>query len=319
MRKVIITGGGGFLGKALCKRLRSENYEVISIARGDYPELLHLGVKTIQCDISTAAPDLIPIFKDAFACFHVAAKVAMWGDYDSFFKTNVVGTRNILEACQKSGVKYLVFTSSPSVIANGRNLQNVDESMPYPERFHAFYPQTKAQAEQEILKANSNNLYTISLRPHLIFGPGDTSLEKLVVDRAKQGRLIRVGSGENLVDFSYIDDCVEAHLCALRALQENPNARGRAFFISQGIPTKLWTWIDVVLKRYGLPEVKRSVPASIAKYAGMFMEWAARILNFEPPFTRFLAEEMATDHYFDISAAKQELGYIPRKTDLFTW
>lgn len=320
-KKVIVTGGGGFLGRALVKRLLCEGYEVTSIARGDYPDLRSIGAKTISLDLGENQAALHEAFKDAFACFHVAAKVSMWGPFEEFFKANVLGTRNVLDACRAQGVRYLIFTSSPSVIADGTNLRGVDESIPYPKRYHAFYPQTKAQAEQEVLLANGQTLHTISLRPHLIFGPGDTSLEALVVKRAKQGRLVRVGSGKNEVDFSYIEDCVDAHLCALRALENNPSSRGKVYFISQGLPTNLWKWIDAALARNGFGPVKRSVPAGLAKGLGILMEFFAKIspIPFEPPFTRFLAEEMATDHYFNIAAARRDLGFEPKKKDIFTW
>lgn len=315
----VVTGGGGFLGRALCSRLIGLGSTVTSIARGDYPELREMGVKTVQLDIASDLERLKDVIRGARCVFHVAAKVTMWGPYEGFYKTNVLGTRTLIQACREVGVRNLVFTSSPSVVASGKDLCGVDESIPYPKKFHAYYPQTKALAEQEVLAANSSSLATIALRPHLIFGPGDTSLEALVVKRAKQGRLVRIGDGQNLADFSYIEDCVSAHILAAEALEGNPACRGKVYFISQGVPVKLWDWIDAALRRNGLPPVKRSVPKFIACLAGSALETLARILPIDPPFTRFLAEEMATSHYFNISAAKRDLGYEPQKLDLLHW
>lgn len=320
-KRYAVTGGGGFLGKALCTKLRSLGHEVTSIARGEYPELRALGVTSLRVDISKDTGKIAEAFAGATCVFHTAAKVEMWGRYEDFFAVNVVGTRNVLDACREASVPNLVLTSSPSVIASGADLKGVDESIPYPPKYDAYYPQTKAIAEQEVLKAHCAVLKTISLRPHLIYGPGDTNLEQLVLKRARQGRLVRIGSGDNLADFSYIDDCVEAHLCAAHALETNEDAGGKAYFISQGVPVKLWEWIDAALVRNGLPKVKRSVPAGFAVTLGALMEWVARIspLPFEPPFTKFLAEEMATHHYFNISAARRELGYAPKKLDILNW
>jgi 2-alkyl-3-oxoalkanoate reductase len=178
----------------------------------------------------------------------------------------------------------------------------------------AYYPQTKAMAEREVLAANGQNgLYTISLRPHLIFGPGDERFVPTILKRARAGRLVQIGNGENLVDFTYIDDCVQAHLRALLALDENPYARGKAYFISQGNPVKLWWWIGEVLKRNKAPEIKRRISKNVATVIAGGLELACRALPSypEPRLTRFLVSEMATHHYFNITRAREELGYQP--------
>jgi len=297
-------------------RLIGDGHAVASISRGRYVELENAGVKCYRADI---CEDLSPIgqaFEDANAVFHTASKVEMWGDYDEFFKVNVCGTRNIIKACQKFKVPKLIYTSSPSVIADGTNLRGVDESYPYPKRFEAHYPATKAQAEREVLQANSESLYTAALRPHMIWGPGDTHLTATVLERARAGRLMRVGGGKNIVDFSFIDDCVQAHIDATGALDRNSASRGRAYFVSQGEPVSLWGWIDEVLERNGLPRIKRSLPYGLAKVLACGCEAVAKLRSGSalPLLTRFLVFEMATDHYFDISAAKRELGYAPRWT-----
>lgn len=314
--KYVVTGGGGFLGRALCLRLCGEGHEVVSVSRSSYPDLADAGVRCLRADISAPAGLWGQVFAGADAVFHTAAKVEMWGRYRDFFGVNVVGTRNLLELCRMHGVRKLVYTSSPSVVADGTNLRGVNEKQPYPRKHAAHYPATKAIAEREVLAANGADFYTLALRPHLIWGPGDTNLVPTILERARAGRLVRVGRGNNLVDLCYIDDCVEAHLCAARALDENPAARGRAFFISQGRPVRLWQWIDEVLKRNGLPPVKRSLPVPAAMAAAALCEWAARLTPGRrlPLLTRFLVSEMATDHYFDISAAERELGWRPRHT-----
>lgn len=318
-KRYIVTGGGGFVGKALATALRRQGHVVVSLSRSFYPELEALGIQSKQVDIgSDPSSGWGALFEECSGVFHTAAKVDMWGDFESFLQTNVVGTRNIVEACRQHNVPSLVFTSSPSVIHDGSNLRNINESYPYPAHFDAYYPQTKAQAEQEVLAADTKGgLRTVSLRPHLIWGPNDTNLIPTVLERAQAGRLTRIGKGDNLVDLTFIDDCVQAHMKAMEALEQKPDvAGGKAYFISQGEPVKLWGWIDEVLAAHSLPPVSRSIPTTVAHGLAVVMELVSRGLNalgvkVTPLLTRFLVSEMATDHYFDISRARNDLGYQP--------
>jgi nucleoside-diphosphate-sugar epimerase len=320
-KRYIITGGGGFVGKALGKALRAQGHEVLSLARGTYPELEQLGITTAKVDISSNIESWCELFKGYDGVFHTAAKVDMWGPYEGFFQTNVIGTRNIIQACKRAGVKHLVFTSSPSVIHDGNNLEGIDESYPYPNHFDAAYPETKAIAEREVLAANDGvTLCTVSLRPHLIWGPGDTNLIPTILQRAQAGRLTRIGDGSNKVDLTYIDDCVQAHIAAMRALEQGKSdVFGKAYFISQGDPVPMWGWIDQLLIKHNLPPVTRSIPKSLAVGIAWIFEWVAKGLNlcgvrFKPLLTRFLVSEMSTHHYFSIKAAQRDLGYQPSCT-----
>jgi len=309
----IVTGGAGFLGRALTIALKKAGHRVLSLSRGNYPELEAQGIESAKVDIGRDPALWEHLFTGADAVFHTAALVEMWGAYDDFFRTNVIGTRNILACCKKYKVPRLIVTSSPSVIADGSDLLGIDESYPYPKHFEAYYPETKAQAEKEVLAANCAELKTIALRPHLIFGPGDTNLGPTILAKARAGKLVQIGNGKNLSDFTYIDDCLQAHLCALSALDTNPRCAGRAFFISQGDPVPLWGWINTLLRYNNLSPVTRSIPAWLARSLATLCETACRILPFlpDPALTKFLVSEMHTSHYFNIEAAKQELGFRP--------
>jgi nucleoside-diphosphate-sugar epimerase len=311
----VVTGAGGFVGRALSLALLSAGVKVIGIARGSYPELVAAGVVMHSCDLSTGGSGLAKILQGAEGVFHVAAKVDMWGAYDDFYKTNVLGTEAVILACMEAGVPRLVFTSSPSVVADGKDLVGVDESYPYPSSHMAFYPATKAIAERKVCAANREGvLHTVALRPHLIFGPGDNHFVPTILERARKGRLVQVGAGQNLTDLTFIEDCVRAHLLAMEALDLSPTCRGKAYFISQGEPVSLWGWIAEVLNRSGLPPVKRQVPAGVAMVLAKILEWGARKLPWspEPLLSTFLVSQMATSHYFNISGAGRDLSFYPR-------
>ena len=291
---------------------------MLSLSRGAYPDLEAVGVHTKQVDISSNPDSWDALFEGIDGVFHTAAKVDMWGDYEGFYKTNVLGTRNVMAACRRAGVRRLVYTSSPSVIHTGDNLRDADESLHYPKHFHAFYPQTKAQAEQEVLGADNHGvMHTVALRPHLIWGPNDTNLIPTILERARAGRLTRIGAGENKVDLTFIDDCVHAHILAMKALENSPDiVSGKAYFISQGDPVNMWQWINQVLAVHGLPPVTRSLSTQVAYALAAVMEFGANALSLigikiTPLLTRFLVSEMSTDHYFNIIRAKKDLGYAP--------
>jgi ABC-type multidrug transport system ATPase subunit/nucleoside-diphosphate-sugar epimerase len=226
----------------------------------------------------------------------------------------VTGTENVLAACRAGGVPRLVYTSSPSVVFNGRDMENIDESVPYPEHYEAPYPQTKALAEQLVLKANGSTLATVALRPHLIWGPGDHHLVPRIVERGRSGKLRKVGFRANMVDAVYIDNAAEAHLLAADCLAPDSPIAGKVYFIAQGEPLPLWDLVNRILAAAGAPPVTRRIPAKLAYALGWLLETAYRTLGWqdEPPMTRFLARELATAHWFNLDAARRDLGYQPR-------
>lgn len=303
----LVTGVTGFVGKALAKKLIEYGSTVVGVSRRE-SELLTIHLKKDLCSLTYE--DLKPHAIDGI--FHVASKVGMWGKKEDFYTTNVLGTRHLVSLARSVDIKYFVYTSSPSVIADGHNICGADESIPYPARFLSYYPWSKSLAEREILKSSDETFFTLSLRPHLIFGPDDTNLLPTIEKKLISGDLKQIGSGKNLVDFTFIDDCIDAHLCAMKALVENPKARGRAYFISQGDPVSLWEFIDVFARLKGLPPVKGSINAKIAYAFALLAEKFALLVNKEPRLTRFLVEEMATHHFFNITASQRELAFTPK-------
>lgn len=310
--KILVTGGGGFVGSKIIARLLARNYEVYSFGRSAQPELSSLGVEVFCGDLADAAA--VESACDGMdAVFHVAARAGFWGSWLSYYRPNVIGTRNVVAACQAKGVGRLIYTSTPSVVFNRQAIRDKDESMPYGRNWLCHYAHTKAIAEREALAANSDALKVIALRPHLVFGPGDPHLLPRVIERAKSGRLKIVGHGRNLVDVSYVDNVADAHVNALDALESGRGA-GRAYFISQGEPVALWLWLNSILETLGHAPLTKRVPLSVAYGAGAICEllWKKQKRRTDPPMTRFVAVELAKDHYFDISAARKELGYTAK-------
>jgi len=310
--KVFVTGGGGFLGLAIVRLLIAQDHQVVSYSRGAYPELAALGVEHRQGDLD-APNHLVAALKDCQAVIHVAAKAGIWGSYESFHSANVRGTENVISACQQAGISKLVYTSSPSVVHNGQDLEGVDESMPYPSHFEAFYPQTKALAEKMVLQANSDTLATVSLRPHIIWGPGDPHFVPRLVARAKAGRLRLVGHRDPKVDTVYVENAATAHLLALTKLEPGAAIAGKAYFITQDQPETVSQFINRILAAADLPPVNRRIPVRVAQLAGSALESVYRAFHLpgEPPLTRFMVSQFSTAHWFDISAARRDLGYEP--------
>lgn len=310
---ILVTGGGGFLGLAIVRQLIARRDRVRNISRNRHPALDELGVEQVQGDLG----DLDALMNAAQGCdavMHVAAKAGVWGPWREYYETNVVGTRNLLDACRRMGVKRLVYTSSPSVVFTGRDEAGIDESAPYAERFLTHYPRTKAEAERLVLAANGPDLATVALRPHLIWGPGDNHLIPRLIDRARRGKLRRIGDGKNIVDAVFVDNAADAHLLALDRLHVGSPIAGKAYFITNGEPVNLWEFINRLLAVHDLPPVTKSMPAGLAYVAGAMMEvlWKILPLSGEPPMTRFVARQLSTSHWYNLAAARRDLGYEPR-------
>ena len=314
----LVTGGTGFLGRHLVARLLAAGRPVTVLARRADPALVARGVRFITASLDDA-PAVAAACAGHATVFHTAAKVGVWGRYADFFRTNVLGTRALLAGCRAHGVARLVYTSTPSVVYNGQALANADESLPLTTSCPSPYPLTKAIAEREVLAANSaapSGLRTIALRPHLIWGVGDPHLVPRVLARARAGRLRIIGDGTNRVDLVHVANAVDAHLAAEQTLSSSQpsTACGRPYFITNGEPVLLWEWINQLLTALGEPPVTRRLSLSTASALGAVCETLWRVLpvTTEPPMTRFIAAELAKDHWFNLAAARRDLGYEPR-------
>lgn len=314
MNYCLVTGAAGFLGLYLVEQLVARGDRVRALCRRPAPDLERLGVEIALGDIRDAKA-IAAACQGIDTVYHAAGVAGIWGPWRHYYETNTLGTQNIIDGCVLHGVKRLVFTSSPSVTFDGGDQCGIDESAPYAKRWLCHYPHTKALAEQAVLAANGRGeLATCALRPHLIWGPSDRQLVPRLFERARAGKLLRVGDGRNLIDMIHVENAAAAHLQAADRLAPGSPVAGKVYFISQGEPVNCWRWIDELLALAGLPPVKRGISLSAAWAIGAAMETAHRLTRSEaePRMTRFLAAQLGRSHYFNIERARRDFEYEPR-------
>lgn len=310
----LVTGAGGFLGLYVVEQLAARGDRVRGLSRRRYAELDALGVESIVADVRDAMA-VAEACRGIDVVFHIAGVAGIWGPWDSYYGINTLGTRNVLAGCRAQNVGRLVYTSSPSVTFDGSPQEGIDESAPYSPHWLCHYPHTKALAEQDVLAANEKDgLATCALRPHLIWGPRDRHLIPRLLNRARSGRLRRVGDGTNLIDMVYVENAARAHLQAADALARDSPIAGRAYFISQGEPVNCWDWIDAILAMAGHEPIAKSISLRSAYRLGAACEAIYKTLRIrrEPPMSRFLALQLGMSHYFDIQRSRDDFGYAPR-------
>lgn len=309
-KTALVTGGGGFVGKAVVRQLLGNGVGVKVIGRNHYPELEDLGVSCIQGDLGERNT-VKNACKGVDVVFHVAALAGIWGSWESYYTTNVIGTENVINGCRENGVEALVYTSTPSVVFDRDDIVSGDETLPYPSRFLCNYAKSKVAAEKAVLSCD--DVASCALRPHLIWGPSDPHLLPRLIEAGRKQELQRVGDGSNLVDISYVDNVAYGHVLAAKNLTSNQSAKGEAYFISQGEPVNLWDWIDTLFGMMDVEKISKQVPFKTAYRVGASLELFHFLFRrrTEPKMTRFLAEQLAKSHYFSCDKAKKDLGYEP--------
>ncbi len=309
--KSLVTGATGFLGGTLTRRLHGMGWDVTALGRNPLRlnELEDEEIRALRGDI-TKKDDLLAACKNQEVVFHCAALPSPWGNYEKFYQANVIGTRNVVQACLKNNVRRLVHVSTPSIYFDYCSHLNVKENDPLPEPISA-YAATKLLAEEEIDKGFEKGLAVVSIRPRALFGEGDTVIFPRLLSRLKSGRLPILGDGENVVDLTYIQNVVDALLlCA-----ESPaNTLGKKYNISNGEPVKIWELVNRICNELNLPHPTRKVSYKTADAAATAIEFVYSLIPYspEPPLTRLTVSMLAHSTSLDISAAKNELGYQPK-------
>ncbi|MCB9680753.1 MAG: NAD-dependent epimerase/dehydratase family protein [Alphaproteobacteria bacterium] len=309
--KALVTGGGGYLGKAIVRQLLDRGDAVVVVGRSAYPEVTAWGATCVPVDLSTDDPALVRACEGVDVVFHVAALPPYAAKPDVFVATNVGGTERVVAACRAAGVPRLVFTSTPSATFDGTDAEGVTEAdCPYPDRYETPYAETKARAEQHVLAAHGADLLTTALRPHLIYGPEEPHMLPRLIQRNRAGRLRIIGDGTNRVGLTYIDNAAAAHLQAADALAPGSAHGGKAYFVTDPEPVVLWDWIHALFVGVGEPPLRRHVSLGAARAAGTVFEgiWSLFGLSGVPPMTRFVASQLATSHWYDLSGGRADFG-----------
>lgn len=298
-----MTGASGMLGRETARAL---------LGRGDLVTVLQrrpAGIGRAEVLGDVADPDAVrAAVAGQDAVVHLAAKVDVVGSWSGFLHANVVGTRTVLAACRSAGVRRLVHVSSPAVAHAGRPLVGVAAEPADPVSARGHYARSKALAEQAALAADSPSLQVLAVRPHLVWGPGDTQLVEPIVSRARGGRLPVIGSGAALIDTTYVDNAVAALLAALDSA-----CHGEAVVVSNGEPRPVREVLDRVCRAAGVPGPRGRVPVPVARTAARAIErvWTVLDRRDTPPLTPFLVEQLSTAHWFDQRHTRQLLGWAP--------
>ncbi|PIK15452.1 NAD-dependent epimerase/dehydratase family protein [Halobacteriovorax sp. JY17] len=310
---ILVTGAGGFLGFYIARDLKELGHRVYNFSRSHHRDLDQLEITTRIGNLNNPK-SIENALEDIDAVFHVAGKVAMWGKWDDFYQTNTIGTKNLVEACKKKGIKKLIYTSTPSVVFGEGDLLGQDETLNYPKKYLSLYAKSKMLAEKYVLDQNSESFLTCSLRPHLIFGPRDKNIIPRLIEASKKNKLKIVGDGENLVDIIYVENAAKAHIQAFEKLTVNSKVAGSSYFIAQERPVKLWDFINQILQINGQSPITKKIPTNTAYRIGAIIEFFLklfRVWNIHPPMTRFVALQLGKSHYFSHKKAQADFNYSP--------
>ncbi|MCC8907360.1 NAD-dependent epimerase/dehydratase family protein [Curtobacterium sp. GD1] len=306
--RVLVTGASGFLGQATAAAVRAAGHEVRTFQRrpsGVEGVSDVLGSMTDPAAVARAVDGIEVVV-------HLAAKVSLAGDPDDFVRVNIDGTRTLLDAARGAGVERFVFVSSPSVAHTGSSLVGADAGPAEPARARGDYARTKAAAELLALAADAPGFAVVAVRPHLVWGPGDTQLVGRIVDRARTGRLPLLDSGAALIDTLYVDNAASAMVAALDHAADD-GVHGNAYVVTNGEPRPVGDLLAGICTASGVPAPRVHVPAGVARFAGSLVEavWRVRPGEDEPPMTRFLAEQLSTAHWFDQRRTRRDLQWTP--------
>ncbi|MBT3153722.1 NAD-dependent epimerase/dehydratase family protein [Streptomyces sp. CHD11] len=309
---VLVTGGSGFLGLEICRRLSARGAVVSSLNRRPSTALERLGVHQHLGDLADAGA-VSRAVAGCDAVVHNAALAGVSGPPRPYWTTNVLGTRHVIEQCRAHGVRTLLYTSTASVVFRPGGLEGVAEGLPPVPCHLAAYPATKARAEALVLTAHGPELATVSLRPHIIWGPGDPHFVPALARAVRAGRLLMPGDGGNLIDTTHVRTAAHAHLLALDRLRQSPGTGGRAYFIGQDDPRPLREITRHFLRAAGVEARWCAVPPRLAGVGAAAAEVFLRAARSPRThaLSRFLVAELLHPHWFDLTAARRDLGFEP--------
>ena len=307
-----VTGGSGFIGGALVRRLVADGWTVRALARSDASAAVvrERGAEPVRGELA----DTASMAAGAAGCevaFHAAAHLGDWGAREDFERGNVQGTRNALAAARQAGVRRFVHVGTEAALLAGDPLVEVDERAPLRFDSPALYSSTKARAEEAVIEANHNGLETVVVRPRFVWGRGDTTLLPLLTDLVRSGRFAWIGGGHHRTSTTHIENTVHGLMLAARR-----GAPAGVYFVTDGEPVVFRDFITRLLATQGIDAPTRSVPTSVARAVAATSEAAWRLLPLHgrPPLTRLTVWVSGLETTIDITRAREELGYAPVKT-----
>lgn len=312
-RKILVTGGNGFIGHALVDGFADAGFEVICADLNDQPR--RNDVQYIQLDIRDPQA-VMKACEGLDSIIHNASLVhTKQNRVEDVWAVNHQGTLNILEACKAHQIARLVYISSASAVYEGKDIEHGDESLPYG-KDQAPYADSKIQAEKDVLAfSGSADTLCCAIRPHVVFGAGDNRFIPAILEKAKQGKLRRIGgSDEKLSDFTYIDNLVDAVVRAENRLTADMPCPGQAYFITNGEPMAFFDFVERFLVQAGYAPIDRSVPLWLAWTAAAVVEGIDTLRGGsfgEGGLSRFAVRYMVTHHYFNIAKAQRDLDWKP--------
>lgn len=307
--KLLVTGASSLIGRHTVERLLMRGDEVVTLQRRP------TGIDGAS-EVLGSITDHDSLTRACAGCdtvIHLAAKVGVTGRWEEYEEINVRGTVQLVDAARQAGVSGFVHVSSPSVAHAGDALVGASADPADPAGTRGHYATSKAMAEVAALAASSDAMPIVAIRPHLVWGPGDTQLVGRIVERARQGRLALVGSGTALIDTTYIDNAADA---LVAGADRAGSLGGRAFVVSNGEPRTVAELVTRIVAAAGVDATPRRVPVAIAKAAGSVIEriWDRTGRTDDPPMTSFLAEQLSTAHWFDQRDTRDALGWAPAIT-----
>lgn len=317
-KKCTVIGGSGFLGQYMVEQLLARGYDVnvFDIRQSFDTPRVHFFIGDL-CN----QQDLYPALKGVSIVFHCASPPPSSNNKELFYRVNFIGTKNVIETCKKAGVQKLILTSSASVVFEGTDIKNGTEDLPYAVKPIDYYTETKILQERAVLDANDpkNNFLTTAIRPHGIFGPRDPQMVPILVEAARKGKMkFMIGNGENLVDFTFVENVVHGHILAAEHLSRDVTMGGKAFHITNDEPIPFWTFLSRILTGLNYEAPKYHIPYWVAYYLAFLLSLLVMVLSpiiqIQPTFTPMRVALAGTFHYYSCERAKKVMGYQPLVT-----
>lgn len=305
--KVFITGASGFVGSNIVTRL-ADKHQFYAMARSEKSaeKIKALGAVPIICELGEVTIDNL---KDCEMIIHAAAFTRDWGSKEEIWKATVNGTRQLLEVAKKAGIKRFIHISTEALLFVGQDLNNIDESYPYPAKSEFLYSESKLESEKLALNANADNLFEVSvIRPRFVWGPGDQTVLPILVDMVERNKFMWINDGKNMTSHTHIYNLVEGVSCLIDNWKSN-----QIYFITDNEIHSYKEFLTKYLSSQGVTPPNKNINKSMIRFIADAFEfiWKVFGLKSAPPVTRLAAYMMSSNFTIRHSKATKEIKYNP--------